>query len=52
MRLDSNAKIVIVTGDLKIGEASLLDTYEVEAVIYKPFEIEELKRVVSYIFLA
>lgn len=47
--LDSNAKIVIVTGDLKAGEAHLLDTYDVEAVIYKPFDVEDLKRVISYV---
>ncbi|MGY5148385.1 MAG: response regulator [Candidatus Nitrosopumilus sp. bin_7KS] len=48
--MDPKAKIVIVTGDLKIGEASLLDTYDVEAVLYKPFETDMLKRVISYVF--
>lgn len=49
MQVDPNAKIVIITGDLRIGEASLLDTYNVEAVIYKPFEIDILKRTISYV---
>jgi len=47
LNIDSNAKIVIVTGDLKAGESHLLDTYDVEAVIYKPFEIDTLKQVIS-----
>jgi len=51
MDTDSNAKIVIVTGDLKAGESHLLDTYDVEAVIYKPFDMNVLKQVISDIFL-
>ena len=49
--IDLNAKIVIVTGDLKAGESYLLDSYNVSAIIYKPFDISMIKQVLVDIFL-
>ncbi len=49
--IDPNAKIVIVTGDLKAGESYLLDSYNVSAIIYKPFDIHMIKQVLIDIFL-
>ncbi|MGY5146595.1 MAG: response regulator [Candidatus Nitrosopumilus sp. bin_7KS] len=49
--INPNAKIVIVTGDLKAGESYLLDSYNVSAIIYKPFDIHMIKQVLVDIFL-
>ena len=48
--IDANAKIVVITGDLRVGESYLLDTYDVSAVIYKPFDISTVKQVIADIF--
>ena len=48
--IDPDAKIVIVTGDLRAGESYLLDSFNVTAVIYKPFDMYTIKRVLTDIF--
>jgi CheY-like chemotaxis protein len=48
--IDPDAKIVIVTGDLRAGESYLLDSFNVTAVIYKPFDMHTIKRVLTDIF--
>ena len=45
MDLDPNAKIIVVTGDLKADESLLLDSYNVTSVIYKPFDMHVVKQV-------
>ena len=47
---DPDARIVIVTGDLRAGESYLLDSFNVTAVIYKPFDMHTIKRVLADIF--
>ncbi|MFQ5497422.1 MAG: response regulator [Nitrosopumilus sp.] len=45
-----DAKIVVVTGDLMAGESYLMNTLKVTAVIYKPFDINIIKRMLSDVF--
>ena len=50
-KIDPNAKIVIVTGDLKAGEYHLLESYAVTAIIYKPFDVYTVKQVLTDAFM-
>ena len=49
--IDPDAKIIVITGDLKADECNLLDLHKVTAVIYKPFDMHKVKQVVTDIFL-
>ena len=49
-QIDPTARIVIATGDIKAGESSLLATYEVNALLYKPFDVNDIKRILTDIF--
>ena len=49
---DPNAKIVVITGDLKTSESDLLNSLKVTAVIYKPFDMHTVKQVIADAFLA
>ncbi|MBS3923564.1 MAG: response regulator [Nitrosarchaeum sp.] len=48
--VNPNAKIIIITGDLKAGESHLLDSFNVTSIIYKPFDIQTIKSVLADIF--
>ena len=50
--IDSSAKIIVVTGDLKADESTLLDSYSVTSVIYKPFDMHSVKQVLVENILA
>ncbi|MEK6929115.1 MAG: response regulator [Thermoproteota archaeon] len=50
--VDPNAKIVVITGDIKACEFNLLDSLKVTAVIYKPFDMHTVKQVLVDTFLA
>ena len=50
-KIDSHAKIIVVTGDLTVNEHDLLDLHKVSAVIYKPFDMNKIKQVIADIFL-
>jgi len=43
-KIDSNAKIIVVTGDLTTNECDLLDYHNASAVIYKPFDMSKVKQ--------
>ena len=47
---DPDAKIVVVTGDLMAGESYLMNTLKVTAIIYKPFDINIIKRILTDVF--
>ncbi len=49
-KIDPNAKIIVVTGDLNADECDLLDVHKVTAVIYKPFDIHKVKQIVVDVF--
>ena len=49
--IDPNAKIVVITGDVKACESDLLDSLKVIAVIYKPFDVQKIKQIVVDVFL-
>ena len=49
--VNPDAKIIIVTGDLKAGESHLLDSFNVTGLIYKPFDMNTVKKVVADVFL-
>ncbi len=49
--IDPDAKIIIVTGDLKAGESALLDSYKVDIIIYKPFDVHDIKQAINDILL-
>ena len=51
-KIDSDSKIIVVTGDLSMEESFLLDAYNVMAVIYKPFDMHKVKQVVTDVFLS
>ncbi|TAK16903.1 MAG: response regulator [Nitrosarchaeum sp.] len=48
---DPNARIVVITGDVKTCESDLLDSLKVIAVIYKPFDVQKIKQIVVDVFL-
>lgn len=50
-KIDPNAKIIVVTGDLTMDESDLLDVHKVTAVIYKPFEMQKVKQCITDVFL-
>ena len=47
LKKNPNTKIVVVTGDLLAGESYLMNTLKVTAVIYKPFDITIIKRMLA-----
>lgn len=49
--IDPDAKIIVVTGDLYADESVLLDIHNVTAVIYKPFDMHQVKQCITDIFL-
>ena len=49
--VDPDAKIIIVTGDLKAGESHLLDSFNVTGLIYKPFDMKTVKQAIADIFM-
>ncbi|MFB5638443.1 MAG: response regulator [Nitrosarchaeum sp.] len=44
---DSDAKIVAVTADISSETEQRLDEFNVTAVIYKPFDIQKIKQVLT-----
>lgn len=50
-KIDPDAKIIVVTGDLTLDEGDLLDLHNAAAVIYKPFDMSKVKQVMTNIFL-
>ncbi|MEX2193312.1 MAG: response regulator [Nitrosarchaeum sp.] len=50
-KIDPDSKIIIVTGDITVEECTLLDSYHVTAVIYKPFDMNKVKQAINDIFL-
>ena len=50
-RIDPNAKIIVVTGDLNADECDLLDLHKVTAVVYRPFDIHKVKQCITDVFL-
>ena len=49
-KIDPDAKIIVVTGDLNTDEGDLLDLHKVTAVIFKPFDMHAVKQVIADIF--
>lgn len=45
--IDPDSKIIIVTGDLTRDESYLLDSHKITAVIYKPFDMNIVKQVIT-----
>jgi len=43
-KIDPNAKIIVVTGDLIMNEYDLLNSHNATAVIYKPFDMSKVKQ--------
>ena len=52
LKKNPGAKIVVVTGDLLAGESHLMNTLKVTAVIYKPFDITIIKRMLTDVFFS
>lgn len=52
LKNNPDAKIVVVTGDLMAGESYLMNTLKVTAVIYKPFDINIIKRMLTDVFFS
>lgn len=52
LKNNPDAKIVVVTGDLMAGESYLMNTLKVTAVIYKPFDITIIKRMLTDVFFS
>ena len=48
---DPDAKIIIVTGYLEQSESDILDTLPVTEIIYKPFDIDQIKQALTNISL-
>jgi len=46
-----NAKIVIITGDITSSESHLLNLHKVAAVIFKPFDMHKIKKVLGNVLL-
>lgn len=44
---DPDAKIIIVTGYLEQSESELLNTFPVTEIIYKPFDINQIKNAIT-----
>lgn len=47
-KIDPNSKIIVVTGDITMNESLLLDSYNITALIFKPFNINKVKRAISH----
>lgn len=52
LKNNPDAKIVVVTGDLIASESYLMNALKVTAVIYKPFDIAIIKRMLTDVFFA
>ena len=44
---DPNAKIIVVTGYLEQSESELLNVFPVSEIIYKPFDINQIKNAIT-----
>lgn len=45
--IDPDSKIIIVTGDITTNESNLLDSHKIDAVIYKPFDMNMVKQAIT-----
>ncbi|MDE1770058.1 MAG: response regulator [Thaumarchaeota archaeon] len=46
-QINSNAKIVVITADLSLETYQKLDELKIKAIIYKPFGIHNIKKVLE-----
>lgn len=49
-KIDGNAKVVVVTSDLRKETSEKLDELKPASVIYKPFAIQEIKLIIEKTF--
>ena len=49
-KINPDAKIIIVTGNLMMDECTLLDLHNITAVIYKPFDMSKIKQAINDAF--
>lgn len=45
-KMDPDSKIIVVTGDLKADVSYLLESLKITALVYKPFDVNILKKVI------
>ncbi|MFB5638442.1 MAG: response regulator, partial [Nitrosarchaeum sp.] len=50
-KIDTSARIIVVTGDLTMDDSDLLDLHNATAVIYKPFDMSKVKLAMKDVFL-
>ena len=46
-KVNPNAKIIVVTADISSETKQRLDEFNITAVIYKPFDIQTIKQVLT-----
>jgi len=46
-QIDPNAKFVVVTANLTVETDKQLEDLQIDSIIYKPFDLDEIKRVLE-----